>query len=480
MENIEAMLCAYIEGDLDEAGRAQIEKHLQEHPQHRKLIAALTATRDMMRDLPRAKAPADVGEWLHGQVERSILLDDADLKATAQRAKPSRWPQLLGVAAVLLLFAALGIIVMRMVMPTFTPPASPTAGAIRLQSPPPAETENAVPDEKKMNDAAAPQGLQAYASKFGPSQSLPQVQLDVEAVRRRLQNSGYAANTNGNEQTPSVVLVINSSNQSTTDGQITQYLNSQNGISWRRVPDESVQSPEGVPQLNQLTYAREQSLAASPPAGQASTTQPAAPTASANYALKDQAELEVSPVKSAGKNSSSGFTAPPATQPATDMYVAQGMTVQQADALRQSLASQPDVQAAQIYKQPALDIPATQPGANTNLVLGEQQESLKPIIPADQLITNGGTTPPTTEPTTAPAVAQTTSLSANASAALGAKFGGGAGGNYQMAVSNVDAVIVVQPAGPPAPQAAGMPAPQPAAAPSTEPATTLPSPATQP
>ena len=28
MENIEAMLCAYIEGDLDEAGRAQIEKHL--------------------------------------------------------------------------------------------------------------------------------------------------------------------------------------------------------------------------------------------------------------------------------------------------------------------------------------------------------------------------------------------------------------------------------------------------------------------
>jgi hypothetical protein len=162
------------------------------------------------------------------------------------------------------------------------------------------------------------------------------------------------------------------------------------------------------------------------------------------------------------------------------MYVAQGMTVQQADALRQSLASQPDVQAAQIYKQPALDIPATQPGANTNLVLGEQQESLKPIIPADQLITNGGTTPPTTEPTTAPAVAQTTSLSANASAALGAKFGGGAGGNYQMAVSNVDAVIVVQPAGPPAPQAAGMPAPQPAAAPSTEPATTLPSPATQP
>jgi anti-sigma factor RsiW len=482
MENIEAMLCAYIEGDLDEAGRAQIEKHLQEHPQHRKLIAALTATRDLMRDLPRAKAPADVGEWLHGQVERSILLDDSDLKATAQRAKPSRWPQLLGVAAVLLLFAALGIIVMKMVMPTFTPPVSPTAATIRMPAPSPAETENAASDQTKTNDASAQQSLRDYVSKFAAAQPLPSVQLDVEAVRRRLQNSGYAANTNGNEQTPSVVLVINSSDRSTTEGQITQYLNSQNGISWLRVPDESAKSRVQTLQLNQLAGAQNQNLAASPPPEQASTTQPAAPTASANYELKDQAEFEASALKSAEKNPSSNFLASPTTQPATDMYVAQGMTIQQADALRQSLVSQPNVQAAQIYRQPALEVPTTQPGANSNLVLSAQQESLKPMVPADQMVVNGGTTPSTTEPTTAPALGDTTNLSANASAALGGKFGGvgGGGTNTQMAVSNVDAVIVVQPAGPPAPQAAGMAAPQPAAAPSTEPATTLPSPSTQP
>src|ERR1700683_3416928 len=130
MENIEAMLCAYIEGDLDEAGRAQIEKHLQEHPQHRKLIESLTATRDLMRDLPRAKAPPDVGEWLHGQVERSILLDDSASIPIA-RAKASRLPQWRGVAAVLLLFAALGAIVMRMVAPTFKAPVSPTASTVQ-------------------------------------------------------------------------------------------------------------------------------------------------------------------------------------------------------------------------------------------------------------------------------------------------------------------------------------------------------------
>jgi anti-sigma factor RsiW len=485
MENIEAMLCAYIEGDLDEAGRAQIEKHLQEHPQHRKLIAALTATRDLMRDLPRAKAPADVGEWLHGQVERSILLDDSDLKATAQRAKPSRWPQLLGVAAVLLLFAALGIIVMKMVMPTFTPPVSPTAATIRMPAPSPAETENAASDQTKTNDAAAQQSLRDYVSKFAAAQPLPAVQLDVEAVRRRLQNSGYAVNTNGNAQTPSVLLVINSSDRSTTEGQITQYLNSQNGISWLRVPDESAKSPVQALQLNQLAGAQNQNLAASPPPEQASTTQPAAPTASANYELKDQAEIEASALKTAEKNPSSNFLAPPTTQPAIDMYVAQGMTIQQADALRQSLVSQPNVQAAQIYRETALEVPTTQPGANSNLVLSAQQESLKPMIPADQLVVNGGTTPTTTEPTaptTAPALAYTTNLSANASAGLGGKFGGvgGGGTNTQMAVSNVVAVIVVQPAGPPAPQVAGTPAAPPAAAPSTEPATTLPSPSTQP
>ena len=61
MENIEAMLCAYIEGDLDAAGRAQIEKHLQDHPQHRKLIQELSAMRDLVRGLPRVKAPMEIG-----------------------------------------------------------------------------------------------------------------------------------------------------------------------------------------------------------------------------------------------------------------------------------------------------------------------------------------------------------------------------------------------------------------------------------
>ena len=55
-ENIEAKLCAYIDGDLDAQGRAEIEKHLAANPQHRGLIEQLSKQRDLLRQLPREEA----------------------------------------------------------------------------------------------------------------------------------------------------------------------------------------------------------------------------------------------------------------------------------------------------------------------------------------------------------------------------------------------------------------------------------------
>ena len=51
-EDIEAKLAAYVDGELDAAGRAQIEKHLTEHPQHRQLIADLMQQRTLIQSLP--------------------------------------------------------------------------------------------------------------------------------------------------------------------------------------------------------------------------------------------------------------------------------------------------------------------------------------------------------------------------------------------------------------------------------------------
>ncbi len=110
-ENIEAKLSAYIEGDLDVAGRAEIEQHLAANPSHRKLIDELKRTRDFVRDLPRSKAPSELVETLQGQLERSSLLDGIAEEEKALQIHTSRWPQIISVAAVVLLAAGLATVV---------------------------------------------------------------------------------------------------------------------------------------------------------------------------------------------------------------------------------------------------------------------------------------------------------------------------------------------------------------------------------
>src|SRR5947208_14074375 len=104
-EQIEAKLSAYLEGELDEQGRAEIEKHLQQNPAHRKLLVEVGKTRDLLRGLPRERAPADICEAFQGQLERSVLLADLDDGAGGSAMRTNRWPQHLAVAAVVVLAA---------------------------------------------------------------------------------------------------------------------------------------------------------------------------------------------------------------------------------------------------------------------------------------------------------------------------------------------------------------------------------------
>jgi hypothetical protein len=110
-ENIEAKLAAYIDGDLDAQGRAEIEKHLAANPQHRTLIEQLSKQRDLLRELPREEAPEDILEALQNQMERSVLLGDDDAGEPSEHLKISRWPQRFAVAAIVLLTVGLGAII---------------------------------------------------------------------------------------------------------------------------------------------------------------------------------------------------------------------------------------------------------------------------------------------------------------------------------------------------------------------------------
>jgi hypothetical protein len=105
-EIIESKLCAYIDGELDSEGRAEIEKHLEANPQHRRLLESLRATRDLIRWLPREPAPPEMAETLSGQLERSVLLN-----YEGDSLRTSHWPRIFAVAAIVMLTAGLGVAV---------------------------------------------------------------------------------------------------------------------------------------------------------------------------------------------------------------------------------------------------------------------------------------------------------------------------------------------------------------------------------
>lgn len=125
-ENVEAKLCAYVEGDLDESDRVEIENHLEAHPKHRHLLGELAATRDLLRYLPREQAPVELAETFNGQLERSGLLDPPGADSPAASVRGNLLTRFYGLAAILILAVLLGLI---------TYAALPRGGSIPLALP---------------------------------------------------------------------------------------------------------------------------------------------------------------------------------------------------------------------------------------------------------------------------------------------------------------------------------------------------------
>src|SRR4051794_38731313 len=90
-EQSEAKLLAFMEGEMDEAGRADIEKHLEANPHHRLMLEELRRSRDLLRWLPRDAAPSELFETVQAQLERSALLQDGAQEQAPMRI--GRWNQ---------------------------------------------------------------------------------------------------------------------------------------------------------------------------------------------------------------------------------------------------------------------------------------------------------------------------------------------------------------------------------------------------
>lgn len=349
MENIEAMLCAFIEGDLDATGRAQIEKHLQDNPGHKKLLQELMAMRDLVRNLPRVKAPMDVGESLRQKVERSMLLDDGPA-LVSEPGRASRWPQFFGIAAVVMLFASLCFIVYKALSPTLKPAVFTQDVAIIPAMPAPAKTEIAAPMAKSASpqtpappaQIAAPAPVNNFVQSLQQAQQTESAVLDVGGIRRRLADFGYdvepvANSENGNVSAPAgsspILMVVNSTDPLATRLQIRQFLTNSAGVSWGVVPADA-QAPNKP------------------------ATRPSSDTAQIGFALR-----QVEPDKSTVAKTNSARPGNATTQPsaAGDLYVAHGLDAEKADALRQSLIVPQNGSEVQVTMQPALDLVTTQP-----------------------------------------------------------------------------------------------------------------------
>jgi hypothetical protein len=119
-ENTEAKLAAYIDGELEGAERAEIEKLLEQHPNYRRVLDQLRVARDLLRGLPRESAPPELNEAFNGQLERTVLLEGLG-ERRVRGASLNRWPQFAAMAAILLLTAGLGVVVF-FVLPKGKPP----------------------------------------------------------------------------------------------------------------------------------------------------------------------------------------------------------------------------------------------------------------------------------------------------------------------------------------------------------------------
>jgi hypothetical protein len=455
MENIEAMLCAYIEGDLDAAGRAQIEKHLQDHPQHRKLIQELSAMRDLVRGLPRIKAPMEIGESLRGKVERSILLGDSG-DTEEQSEHGNRWPQMFAIAAIFLLCASLGLVLYKALGPTMKPPVFTDGVASKLSvvMPPTdlvtspaipttqesstaditADTKQAAPGSPSPSSvvAAASPASQEPSRALNLQQEAVATQFNVDAIRQRLLDSGYNIMSAGANASSPVLMVVNSTNLPATNAQVTHFLNDSSGISWKKVPigDETKSIPATLPSANAVA----------------------------------NGEMSVSTDEKVNLDRESGAST---TQPASDVYVAKGLTSQQADALRQALAVPQNGDAVQVFMQQPSALATTQPSvmvARKDIAPIHGGLAAASTQPAETAKLDSALAGPTTLPANESAIAQSpVAIGGNRDSAVDYKVsdvnGSAVPSDNLQTAPPADTVIVIQSSAttPLTPVSAGMP-----------------------
>jgi anti-sigma factor RsiW len=422
-ENIEAKLCAYVDGELDAAGRAEIEAHLVANPQHRQLMDELMGQRQLLRDLPRAAAPGDLLETVNSQLERSALLDAAGERRPDIAGRISPWPKIMSVAAVLTMAIGLFAVIYYVLPQNSGKNREYATGVTRTRAPAAASTARSLvskdattqpfgePTTPALADADLPRGKAATsdeadrarkldnqadtfaAAKGGAATSQP----DVFDKAGPYESKGYVSGANLTNifadaeteekikrsdavPTDSLVMVVASADPSQAQGSVQKYLED-NKIRWEPVTEK-------VPQLDLkqsqvLTGSRLGQTQMKLKGGDSSTDHFAGKggggagigAGSGTYNLKDQ-EAARSKAEAAGTPTVSQTLPPPPQQA--------DQSQQQQIALAPAAAPPPNPASPKIASnaapQPAFDLGAG-PGAIAATAPAQEQQQAGSIAP---------------------------------------------------------------------------------------------------
>jgi len=124
--NLDDRLSAYLDDELSDAERAEVEMYLASSEDARRTLAELRRTTELLRSLPRGKAPADMVELLTAQMERNELLGDISAPPSRVRSPVPNLGRWLASAAAIALTVSAGYLTYSYLQKDATTSPSPT------------------------------------------------------------------------------------------------------------------------------------------------------------------------------------------------------------------------------------------------------------------------------------------------------------------------------------------------------------------
>jgi len=170
-DNLEEHMSAYLDGEVTDAERAEVEAYLAASEEGRRLFADLTRNAEWLRSLPRAKAPDGLPELVASELERRELLGEESTPEFARRPAGRRLGRWLASAAVIALAASAGILTFTHLRQGASRPASGPLGPLADIRDRPSEVSRGAPREETV---AAPREARRGAKRTAGSSVIPE------------------------------------------------------------------------------------------------------------------------------------------------------------------------------------------------------------------------------------------------------------------------------------------------------------------